>query len=505
MITPGDIANRHLLPASGLANASLLGTRSVRVVVAEEWGSSVAGQLLTSCLVNVLCRQVGIISRIEVVATPTATLISLPGIAVPAAFPSSLEQLAAWAVKDRIPFRIGATDSVVDYMIMIGAKLPQHSVASRQVLVVIGDGWRAWIGEGSRAPRLVSPRSTNPLGPFFAASLASGEIFKRSRGILRGRYLTAAGFSLWTGRSSEEWGELEDGPELAGLSLPATHVVGAGAVGNALAYVIASAQFAHGYVIPIDDDIYDGTNLNRCTLAGWHDQEHDKVESIARMLSATNVGVFPFPGSIKEYVTDEKIGLRPDVAAKVNQLEFDVVVSCVDKRTARQDVQGLWPSLLLGGSTLDLQAKTNVYGLWPGAACLACHNPAERDGDKVRALEVKLRNMPSDQRRRYLEDNGLNAAAIEDYLVGAQCGGLGEAILKSFATRPSAQFSVGFVSLGAGALLGAALFQQTIFRGHALKRADMTSFNYLNGNSFDAGLGYDPSCELGCYSDLPNT
>ncbi|HZV07007.1 MAG TPA: ThiF family adenylyltransferase [Gemmataceae bacterium] len=372
MSVTGDIANRHMLPASGLADASKSDMVSVRVVVDDVWARSISGQLLASCLINLLCRQVGLISRIEIVAAPAPTLISLPGVAEPEPFPACLARLARWAVQDRITIAIGATDAEFDYKVVVGGAGADHS-AARHELVAIGDGWRAWLGEPLRAPKHVSAGSKNPLGPFFAATLAAGEIFKRSRGILRGRYLVAAGYSLWSGLSSDEWERLENGPELAGLSLPPTHIAGGGAVGNGLAYIIAYAQFADAYVIPIDDDSYDDTNLNRCVLAGWDDQEDNKVDAIARMLHATNVAVFPFAGSIKEYVTDPKNGLRSDIAAKVNQLEFDIVVSCVDKGTSRQDIQGLWPNLLLGGSTLDLQAKANLYGAWPGAACLgAC-------------------------------------------------------------------------------------------------------------------------------------
>lgn len=497
MSSAADISNRHMLPANGLADASQSKSVSVRVIIDDVWARSTSGQFLASCLVNLLCRQVELISRIEIIAAPTATLIALPGVAEPDSFPDCLSQLARWAVNDRVTVVVGATDSMVDYAVVVGAARGEYSTA-RHVLSALGDGWRAWLGELSRAPTTVSPRSKNPLGPFFVATVAAGEIFKRSRGILRGRYLAAAGNSLWSGLTSDNWDQLDDGPELTGLPLPPTHVVGAGAVGNGLSYVIASACFAEAYVIPIDDDHYDETNLNRCVLAGWDDQGANKVETIARMLRASNVAVFPFAGSINQYVTDPKNGLRPDIAAKANQLQFAIVVSCVDKGTSRQDVQGLWPNLLLGGSTLDLVAKTNLYRAWPGAACLACHNRAERDGEKVRALEARLRKMPADDRRQFLKERELDADAIEEYLAGTRCGGIGEAALKDFATRPDTQFSVGFVSLGAAVLLGAALFRQSIFGGCAPQRGDMTSFNYLNGNSYDAGLGYDPDCELGC-------
>jgi hypothetical protein len=159
-------------------------------------------------------------------------------------------------------------------------------------------------------------------------------------------------------------------------------------------------------------------------------------------------------------------------------------------------LQGLWPQLLQGGSTLDLTAKSNVYSLRSGAACLACHNPKEQDGEKIRALEARLRNMPADEREHFLSRSGLNVLAIQEYLMNPNCGSLGEIALKEFATRSSGEFSVGFVSLGAALLLSSSLFRHTLFAADAPKRGDMTTLNFLNGGIMDSGLGFDDACQL---------
>jgi molybdopterin/thiamine biosynthesis adenylyltransferase len=493
-----DIAHRHLLPANGIADAAGLKTFSVRVIVDNDWAASVAGQLLVSSLVNLLCRQAKVVSRVEIIAQDVRLLILLPSGKTAAPFPACLEELGTWAAKDAVVISAGRTDAIVDFTIIVGCGDTSCSSTQGYELVALGDGWRAWVGERSHAPTSVSPGSTNPIGPFLAASLIAGEVFKRSRGILRGRYLTNSGFSIWSGQSLTSWHELEDGPELVGRVLPPIHVVGTGAVGNDLTYVIASAQLGEAYLVLIDDDSYDNTNLNRCLLAGWQDVGHRKVEAVARVLTAAKVDAFQFPSTIKEYIVDSKIGLRADVAARVDQLEFDIVMSCVDKGTSRQDVQGLWPKLLLGGSTLGLQAKANVYRLRAGAACLACHNPAEQDGERLRELEFALRNMPVDERRQFLMQRDLPVGAVEEYLAGADCGTLGEAALNDFATRPQNQFSIGFVSLGAAVLLGAALFRHTTFARNGSRRTDMTTLNYLNGGLYDSGLGVVGSCQLRC-------
>jgi hypothetical protein len=491
-----EIANRHLLAADGLQKSLQAEEQRIRIVVAERWAWSWGGQLLTSCLVNLLCRQVKLVRQIEVIAPETSTLIKLPYGDSHNPFPACLEPLASWAVNGAVSVTTSQTATVADYTVFVG-DAPQESRLGRG-LVAVGDGWKAWVGDSSNARHSIVPTSPNPLGPILAAALTAGEIFKHSRGIRRGRFLSGDGYSLWSGASSRNWIDLHDGPEISGAVLPPTHVVGAGAVGNALAYIIANLELVEGYLVLIDDDNYNDTNLNRCLLAGWLDIGQRKVYAIERVLKAGGIEAFSFPGTIKSYVADMRVGLRADVARQVDDLVFSVVTSCVDKGIARQDVQGLHPHLLLGGSTHNLQAKSNLYSGHPEAACLACFNPVEKDGEKIRALENQLRKMPTLEREEFLTSHGLDPSSIEEYLSSAQCGGLGEAALRDYVARPPAEFSAGFVSLGAGLLLASAVLRNTIFSTDSAPRGDMTTLNFLNGGLGDSWLGADDNCQLNC-------
>jgi hypothetical protein len=448
--------------------------------------------------VNLLCRQVKLIRGIEIVSPESPLCVRLPNCNASDDFPGCLQTLAAWTVNGIISVSTALTETAADYTIFVGAVqldlVPNHGHS----LLLVGDGWRAWVGDPRCGPMSVWPTSSNPLGPFLAAALAAGEIFKHSRGIRRGKFLSEAGYSLWSVASSSNWEALKDGPRITDSSLPPVHLVGLGAVGNALAYTIANLGLSDIYLVLVDDDCYDDTNLNRCLVAGWEDLGLPKVHPVSRALKAVGIAAFPFVGTIKSYMASGRSGLRTDVAKQVDDLNFGIVLSCVDKGASRQDVQGLRPSLLLGGSTLDLKARANRYTGQPGAACLACFNPVERDGERIRILEHRLRMMQPDERGRFLRNNGLNVEAVEEYLASAKCGALGEAALRDFATHPPPEFSAGFVSLAAGLLLAAALLRSSAFAESSPRRGDMTTLNLLNGGLLDSWLGADDTCEQKC-------
>jgi hypothetical protein len=497
-----DIANRHLLPADGLNAMPQSESQFVRIVVPEEWAHSRAGQLLVCCLVNQLVRQVRLVREIEIISPRTPSLLRVPlGISLED-FPACLLPLSAWAVDGAVTLSSNSSTSEADHTIYVGGPPPALIPPHQRALVVLGDGWRAWAGDPASAPQGVAPSSRTPLGPLLAAAMAAGEVFKRNRGILRGRYLTADGISLWSGRAASDWHSLEEGPAIAGHSLRPVHVAGVGAVGNALAYIVAYLELAESYLILIDDDQYDTANLNRCLLAGWQHRDSRKVNAVADALRVAGVGAYPFFGSVNSYIADPRLGLRQDVARQVDDLDFEIVASCVDKGLSRQHIQGLRPRLLAGGSTFNLQAKGHLYSGIPGAACLACFNRAERDGEKIRALESQLRTMAPEERTRFLEGNGLDAEAIDDYLAGARCGALGEAAIREFAIRVPPQFSAGFVSLGAGLLLAATIVRNAIFKSSAPRLKDLITLNFLNGRMIDSGFGADENCELHCQAKI---
>ena len=489
-----EIGSRHLLGTDGLEVQPNAVQQFIRIVLSEDWAHSAAGQIIAECLVNLLVRQVGLVEQLEVVAAPDVPLLIRP--ILKGDWQTLSDYLAAvgqWAVGMNVHVAPDPSPRAADQTIVIGSVATLNAT---KAIACVADGWRAWCGELQHVPHTCPSSSRTPIGPLFAAALAAGEIFKRTWGLRRGRLLDNHAYSLWTNSMSSVWDELDAGPALGGVRLPPFVLVGAGAVGNSLAYVLMCLEHPDAYPVLVDDDIYDTSNLNRCCLAGRSDLEQEKTAVLASRLAEAGIASFPFSGDLKQFVNDARRGLRPDVAEEIGDGLYRIVISCVDRGDGRQDIQGLHPHWLVGGSTLDLQAKTNVYAGNSDAACLGCHNPREVEGEAMLVLERQLRAMSQQERSSFLTEHGLDATSIEEYIRGSHCGHLGRAALLDFVSTPPPQFSVGFVSLGSGVLLAASIFRQ-LLSGVALpQRSGMTTFNFLNGNLGESALARDPQCQI---------
>lgn len=495
------ISDRHLRTVSGLRPADERASLRIRIVAGSA-ASTVAGQHLALCLVNLLCRTTDLVTAIDLALPEAEVRVTLPFRSSRTGLGDALVDLAHWAVGSAIAVEVTDTDVPPDICLGIGDDV--HAPAGACSLHALADGWRAWVGTPEQMPDASDAfASGNPLGPYLAAAIMAGEVFKRGRGITRGRWIEDFGHSLWNGETAA-WPNLRDGPQLAGLSLPPFYLIGAGAVGQGLISVIGAAGFASSYVVTIDDDRHDITNFNRCFVAGIDDQEQPKVDAVARYRGLTGVGGFEFDGTVADYVRRPKTGLHPDLVEQEAADRFSCIVSCVDKGTSRQDVQGLWPRVLIGGSTLGLSAKTNVYDLPAGTACLACHNPPEPDGERLRKVEQQVRAMDPDERRRYLQGVP-NLEAVLAYLDSSDsCGMVGESEFRAFAVEREREFSVSFVSMAAALLLASRLFRGLLFDQGPDTSPPMTSLAFLNGSIEHGHTSIDSVC-LKCGGDPVNS
>ena len=488
MSQPANIADRHERQVPGLKNG---GGMTVRILTGPL--TRQADQLLLICLLNLLCRMAGTVKAIEIDAPDVILELPLPDGSGPGFVFDRLAAFSRWAVGDVVSV-LRRRAFAADLTISIGALSSEDNID----LFVTGAGWIAWVG--IEEPETELADGPNPIGPWFAASLAAGEVFKRARGLTRGRYAREdEGYGLWDG-SSGPLRAMADGPPLGGRSLPPFYLVGAGAVGQGIIALLGVGRLPT-FVVTIDDDTHDETNLNRCFVAGMEDIGDSKTNAVTRYRTIAGISGAEFQGTLQQFVKNGPLDEMPS-ALRASQAEdcFEIIISAVDKNTSRRDVQGLQPRLVIGGSTDHLTAKAMTYGAFDGVPCLACHNPPEEKGADRRALEQQIRGLDDSEARLILSPLGIEPAEIEavmDYVrTSPICGSVGDRVLGDLAANSPSEFSVSFVSMAAAVLALVRLLQATCFVAEAPARRVMSSVALRNLSYSDDGLSRDPSCPL---------
>ncbi|MDP3619600.1 MAG: hypothetical protein Q8R63_07380 [Ramlibacter sp.] len=484
-MTELELGDRHNRAVAGLGRGT--DPKIIRLV-AGTLGSSIPRQHLMVCLVNLLSRLHGSVKAIQLDVAGDI-IVPLPNGARPGNAFEVMKEMARWANGDRIPVLdvTGASDIAID--ISAGAEAGAD-------LYAWGAGWKGWVGS---SPATFSRSDDDPscLGPYFAAAMAAGEVFKISKGLLKGRFAGDEAYSLWSGAMGC-WNELADGPPVHGHSLPTSYLIGAGAVGQGVVQVVGASRLAEAFLITIDHDLHDkqGTNLNRCFLAGVPDILEAKVEAVKRYRERTGLAGYEFQGSLDDYLISSHPGLPPAIAEAQRRDSFDLVISAVDINRSRQTIQGLRPKVIVGGSTDGLRAQSALYGVIEGAECLGCWNEPEDDKAKAAALEAQLRNLSAEEQRQTLAGKVDDLDAALAYLASAKprCGQLGEAEVRSFATAVSPEFSVSFVSMAAAVMTVARLFAATLFTDQASSRAAKGLFQFKNLEVDEVTTARRPAC-----------
>lgn len=442
-----DRADRHMRddPAGLLASAAHARHARVKIVVGPSVAQSVAGQHLAWMLVNLLARQHALVSRIEIECPSVSTL---PQVAL-------LENRSVLneCLRDVIKLLALEPDAAPEslFVVVIGDGVSVET--AEHTWYVNADGWKWSLSDAPYFPGRSS--STVAIGPYLAASMAAGEIFKRLRGLVRGQFVSNFAGSAWSvgAGNVDDWSTLSQGPELEGANLGHLILAGCGAVAQAAVATLVASR-AKFVAVPIDDDPVDSTNLNRYMLSHGVHVEAAKVTVVADLLKAYGIEAWPVEAKWDTFLTDSsKIPQAAPFWLKEAQrlCQFEVVLSGVDKNLPRHEIQNALPKILFGSSTDGLTAKAEVYSLEHGTACLKCFNAVEnpiaigRDrlnaavaaGDAaVDALAAEV-GLPSEEVRRMAGATG--------------CGELPPEDLKRFAgTAPD--MSVGFVSLAAGVL-----------------------------------------------------
>jgi molybdopterin/thiamine biosynthesis adenylyltransferase len=454
----------------------------VRVTASTTVSETFGAQHTLWMLVNLLARQFAVVHELQI-AVPSLPLS--PGVALfgeaedlEQTLVRSAEMVAGSAMRVRA---VQARGEPCTAEIIVGRL--ESSLAARFSISALGSGWRAFAGRPEHAPAML-PEGRNALGPYFAACLAAGEVFKHLRGLRdgKGHFIEALFLSLWDFEARDSWEALPEGEWRSPLNLPIFWLVGCGAVGQALAAALAACQDVRGYCTAIDGERIDLPNLNRYPLATQLELDVSKSELTAHYLRYGSIEAYAYTGRWPAYASDSN---RPPQRDDVQKLEADyrypLVLSCVDKNTARHAIQNFWPGYLMGGSTSGFAIEVNAYDMQSPFECLKCFNRPEPAGPSNNDIVAELRALPPDERRARADSHGADWAALEAYLADPKCGRLGEAEITKFRDE-AVDWSVGFVSVAAGTVLAAQLLKYAILGRGAFpeEKGNSLRFNFFN-------------------------
>ncbi|HEV3188492.1 MAG TPA: ThiF family adenylyltransferase [Acidimicrobiales bacterium] len=438
------ISSRHDGDLDGKIRA---GNQASPVVVSIEIPEKVAGiaavQHTAWMLINMLSRLENVVSEISVTCPESIKTHSRN--VVPSAPDSSL---FVEALRQGVS-AIGVTTVRLDFKgthheihLVLGPGSP-----AKGSMQVFGEGWCGGVSRSTKIDR--TKPSDLPIGPYLAAALAAGEVFKVAR--LRSEDYPAPAavfYSAWTQQPSSTFDS--DGPsDVSRVDLRST-LVGVGAVGGALLQALWSTLGLTGSVQLVDNDP-EGlglTNLNRYVLFGTGDIGKPKASTAALLLQDSGIQWAAFDGPIEMFDGE---AMR--------------VICAVDTNRSRLAVQVRWPESLLMASTNELRAEVVRCDPRAGGPCAACYNRDRGDVPDDDLRQIFL-GWTQEQKRTLVESLDVDLDEAIEWSLNGKCGTSGERVRDALRTSADRQhsFAVPFVSVAAGTMLAAEVIKEELNR-----------------------------------------
>jgi len=338
------LGDRHLGPdlSDRLRPVNADARNVVRVSASPAVASTLGGQHALWMLVNLLARQFAVVHELQIAVPP---LPVQPGVALFGGADNLVHALVrtgglvAGAAMHVLPADENGGPCAADVVV---GRAEKKSLGDFTVSV-LGSGWLAFAGRPENTPEFL-PVGRNAIGPYFAACLAAGEVFKYLRGLRegKGRYIDALYLSLWDFEARATWEALTEGEWRSPLVVPLFWLIGCGAVGQAVAAAITASGSVRGYGTTIDGENIDLKNLNRYPLATQADlgisRDHpgvSKSELTAAFLRRGGLEVYAYHGRWPEYASDSnRSRQRDDVRALEARYRYPMVLSCEIDRTS---------------------------------------------------------------------------------------------------------------------------------------------------------------------------
>lgn len=246
------------------------------------------------------------------------------------------------------------------------------------------DGWISCVECGGDLPT-GRHYGSNPLGAMGAGCLGAAEIFDHLLAVTGSKKYAESSTSRsirFSFLDYEKNGANLDFPGTLSLDR-GTLLVGAGAVGSAVIYCLGQIPGVTGSVTVMDNDIYEGSNLNRCVTAFQDDLGTPKAD-ISTRYSTQRLTFVP---TVTSY----------EAASKLD-CEFPLVISTVDNNDARFAIQNDLPETIIHGATGGPIAAASVLNLGENACmhCIFGNGPTgeapDRNGEECSTISAKIEN-----------------------------------------------------------------------------------------------------------------
>lgn len=350
-----DDRTQQALATDGLTLPLAHGT--VEIVVSPGIEKTSGGQRLIVLLINELARMKGVVGDIHLVTDADPEVLRatpLSGASFVESAIALVESLNAAGSQFRASLRVGTAHSP-DVRVQVGR------MAGEAEIVVASDGWRALLGHFAEQ---ADWSAANPIGPAIAAAIAAAEVFKwlvyANAGEGSNRF-APADFAY----SAFNYGVDADaavGPDVGSLQLADLAIVGCGAGGSGVAYILAMHPRLSGVVALIEPDKHKLSNLNRylaSTAEDVHSARH-KLSSLTHHLACFAPGL--------------ALELHAQPWEQLDRYPWDTLVSAVDTVEARWSIQRRAD----GATIIDLAVHDLLYSVLrvvPGGRCLLCKHP----------------------------------------------------------------------------------------------------------------------------------
>jgi molybdopterin/thiamine biosynthesis adenylyltransferase len=223
---------------------------------------------------------------------------------------------------------------------------------------IISNGWNIYINKNN-----INSFNINPIGACAAACFGVSELFKK---VMRtnSKPINEMEFSLL----NYNYEVPLFNPELPeSIDIGEVTLIGAGAIGSSFIYSLNCLKNVKGRLNVVDNDKYTESNLNRYIISNNSTIDLPKVNNVENLLMQhTDIDI-------------KKFFMNYDEFKKTNR-KVDTIITAVDKRITRYNIQGDLPKLIIDSSTTNTYIDLHRVDFGSGGACLGClYEPDEQD------------------------------------------------------------------------------------------------------------------------------